>query len=95
MESSELISVREFCNYYQVEISFIHDLEESGLIQISRIEKTSFIPYDEMPRIEKFMRMHYDLNINMEGLETVEYLLQKIEMLQQKLNHVKAEVKDA
>lgn len=95
MERSELISVNEFCRYYKAEVSFIHALEDSGLIEISRIEETSFIPFDEMPRIEKFMRMHYDLNINLEGLETVEYLLQKIELLQQKLNRTQAKVRDA
>lgn len=92
MERNELISVTEFCRYYQVEVSFIQSLKESGLIEISDIEENAFIPFDEMPRIEKFIRMHYDLNINLEGLETIEYLLQKIQTLQDELGRARSQV---
>lgn len=92
MERNELISVTEFCRYYQVEVSFIQSLKESGLIEISDIEENAFIPFDEMPRIEKFIRMHYDLNINLEGLETIEYLLQKIQTLQDELGRARSRV---
>ena len=81
----EMISLEDFCHYYKIEVSFVQSLEDSGLVDISRVERNTFISFDEMPRVEKFIRMHYDLNINVEGLETIDYLLKKMEALQDEL----------
>lgn len=89
MNRKELITIESFCEYHRIEVSFIRSLEESGLITVSRSGKTTFIHFDEMPRVEKFVRMHYDLNINVEGLETIDYLLQKMEMMQKELNRLR------
>ncbi|MBK8556591.1 MAG: MerR family transcriptional regulator, partial [Lewinellaceae bacterium] len=32
-----------------------------------------------MPQLEKFIRFHYELDINVEGIDTVAYLLGRIE----------------
>ncbi len=85
----EMITIEDFCHYYNVEVSFIQSLEDSGLIDISRVEKHTFISFDDMPRVEKFMRMHYDLNINLEGLETIDYLLKRMEELQHEMIRLK------
>lgn len=81
----EMIPLEDFCHYYEIEVSFVQSLEDSGLVDISRVERNTFISFDEMPRVEKFIRMHYDLNINVEGLETIDYLLKKMEALQDEL----------
>lgn len=85
MENDEMIPAKEFCTYHNIEYSFIHSLEDSGLITVSSHEESIFIPVAEMPKLEKFIRLHYDLDINLEGLETIQYLLDKIEFLQKKL----------
>jgi hypothetical protein len=95
MNQDEFISVKDFCHYHSIEITFIRSLEDSGLIQVSTIEEHEFIPYDEIPRIEKFIRMHYDLDINVEGLETIDYLLQKVESLQKELNHIRLQIQNS
>ena len=35
-----------------------------------------------MPRMEKIIRLHYDLEINMEGIEVIKNMLDKMEALQ-------------
>lgn len=92
MSPKELVPVKDYCRYNHIEVSFIQSLEDSGLIEISRVEESDFISYDEMPRVEKFVRMHYDLNINIEGLETIDHLLQKMETLQNELNRLKGRI---
>lgn len=94
MEQNEFISVNDFCQYHKIEMTFIQSLEESDLIQISVIGEDEFIPYDEIPRIEKFIRMHYDLDINVAGLETIDYLLRKVEALQSQINHIHNQIHD-
>jgi hypothetical protein len=83
MHSADFIAAGEFCAYHQVEISFIKGLHESGLIGLSIREGAIWLPADELPTIEKFVRWHYDLSINFEGIEALAHLLQRMDDLQQ------------
>jgi hypothetical protein len=78
----DLIAVSEFCVNHNVEISFLNLLQENGLIEISTIESTYFVEKEQLPQLEKYVRFYYDLDINLEGIETINYLLEKIENLQ-------------
>jgi len=85
MEREDLIPVEDFCIYHNIEYSFISSLEDSGLIRVSSIEQSTYIPTDELQKLEKFVRLHYDLDINVEGIETINHLLEKIEELQKQI----------
>jgi hypothetical protein len=89
MEQDELIPVQDFCLYHNIEYSFINSLENSGLISVTSVQQSTFIPVDEMPKLEKFVRLHYDLDINVEGIETISYLLEKIEAMQEEILKLK------
>jgi chaperone modulatory protein CbpM len=89
MEQEELIPVNDFCMYHNIEYSFINSLESSGLISVMSVQQSAFIPVDEMPKLEKFVRLHYDLDINLEGIETINYLLEKIEAMQEEILKLK------
>jgi chaperone modulatory protein CbpM len=89
MEKDELIPAKDFCLYHNIEYSFIHSLEDSGLIRVTAVEHTSYIPLDEIQKLEKFVRLHYDLEINIEGIETISYLLEKIEDMQKEILNLK------
>jgi len=89
MEQEELIPAKDFCIHHNVEYSFISSLENSGLIRVTSVKHSSFIPVDEMHKLEKFVRLHYDLDINLEGIETINYLLERIESMQQEILRLK------
>ena len=89
MENDELIPADEFCIYHNIEYSFISSLKDSGLIKVTSVEQSTFIPSDELEKLEKFVRMHYDLDINVEGIETINHLLLKIETLQKEILHLR------
>jgi hypothetical protein len=78
METEYLIALDEFCASHNIEISFVTSLQESGLIEITTIKKTGFIEADQLQQLEKFVRLYYELDINLEGIETINYLLQRI-----------------
>jgi hypothetical protein len=78
----ELIGVNEFCVNHDIEISFVNLLQQNGLIEVSTIESKHFIEKEQLAQLEKFVRFYYELNINLEGIETISYLLQRIENLQ-------------
>jgi hypothetical protein len=89
MEQDELIPVQDFCLYHNIEYSFINSLENSGLISVTSVRQSAFIPVDEVRKLEKFVRLHYDLDINLEGIETINYLLEKIEAMQEEILKLK------
>jgi chaperone modulatory protein CbpM len=81
MSSEELIPAREFCTYHHVELSFIHSLHDSGLIGITIQDGIAFLPTDELPIVEKFVRWHYELSINPEGIEALSHVLHRVDRL--------------
>ncbi len=89
MQKDDLIPAEDFCIYHNIEYSFISSLEESGLINITLVEHSSYIPANEIQKLEKFIRLHYDLDINLEGIETIHHLLEKIEEMQKEIRHLK------
>jgi hypothetical protein len=78
MKREYLIAVDEFCTHHNIENSFISSLQETGLIEITTIDETGFIDARQLEQLEKFIRFHYDLDINLEGIETITHLLQRI-----------------
>ena len=85
----DLIAVNEFCVNHNIEISFVNLLQQNGLIEIRTIESRYFIKKEQLPQLEKFVRFYYDLDINVEGIETITYLLQRIENLQNEIVDLK------
>ncbi len=85
MITNQLISVRDFCVYSHVETTFVTHLEERGLIQTTIVEQTMYIPFDELPRLEKYVRLHQELAIHPDDLDVVNDLTERLESLQQEL----------
>lgn len=89
MSEENLIQINTLCKHYQVEMSFFSDLQEFGFIEIQTVEDTYFVHEDKIYIIEKIIRMQDDLNINLEGVDTVLNLLEKIDDLETELKEVK------
>jgi chaperone modulatory protein CbpM len=49
---------------------------------VLRIKEDLFIDSEQLLQIEKFIRMHNELDINLEGIETITHLLKRLKMLQ-------------
>jgi hypothetical protein len=85
MNIKNFIPISQLCAVYKVEMSFFTKMNEFGLIEIVTIEQAYFVHKDKTSDIEKMIRMHHELNINLEGIETVFNLLEKIKNLQNEL----------
>jgi chaperone modulatory protein CbpM len=83
MYSAEFIAAGEFCAFHHVELSFIKGLHESGLIGMTISDGAILLQAEELPALEKFVRWHYDLAINFEGIEALAHLLQRMDGLQE------------
>ncbi|MEC5144204.1 chaperone modulator CbpM [Chitinophaga sp. 212800010-3] len=92
MENINRISVTQCCTYYQINASFVQELDEHGLIALIRSEEDTYIAYEELTNLEKYMHMHYDLDINMAGMEAIKHLLQRMHTLQKEVKTLRNEL---
>jgi predicted class III extradiol MEMO1 family dioxygenase len=81
----KLIPISIICAQHDVEISFADDLCDCGLIEIIEEKDEKHIAEEALERLEKMIRLHRDLEINMAGLETISHMLQEMDKLQQEL----------
>ncbi|MGN7786136.1 chaperone modulator CbpM [Niabella sp. 22666] len=89
MTNENSILIEECCKHYRIETSFVRTLSEQGLIELSYTNESYFIHNDQLSLLEKYMHLHYDLDINIEGIEAISHLLEKIERLQLELRTLK------
>ncbi|SDW34568.1 chaperone modulator CbpM [Flavobacterium degerlachei] len=89
MSTENFIPLETLCSHYNVELSFFSNLDEIGLIEIQMVEQTQYIHQDSIYQIEKMIRMHQELDVNLEGIDVVFNLLQKIDSLQAELLSVR------
>lgn len=89
MSMEQYIALNELCLHYEIELSFFTSLNEIGLIEITTIESIECIDCERIDSIEKMIRLHQDLNINLEGIDTIFNLLEKIDVLQNELIETK------
>jgi hypothetical protein len=89
MQEEHWMTTGEFCKYYQVELSFVNSLEEFGLIEFNRVEEKNYIETDRLADLEKFIHMHYDLNINMEGIDAIHHILERMKSLRSEIESLK------
>ncbi len=83
MNLEELIATEELCERYSVEHTFIRSLSTSGLLEVITVEKREYVHCDRMAEFEKLMRLHFDLDINLEGLEAIKHLLDRLSDLKE------------
>lgn len=82
MDTKKYIAVTEFCSCHQIDYSFIESLNEYGLVRITTIEETSVLDRDQVREVERMVRLHYDLDINLEGIDAISHLLRRVSGLQ-------------
>lgn len=89
MPKEHLISAIEFCTNHDIEISFFSSLHEYGLIEIITIEESEYFAESQLQQLEKIVRFYYDLGINIEGIETITHLLNRMNEMQDEITGLK------
>ncbi len=93
MDAFELIPANEFCLHHNVEMSFIESLSEAGLVRTTLVRESIYLAVDDLPKLEKFARFYYEMDINVAGIETVSHLLAQIADLHQRLLQLSGKLK--
>jgi hypothetical protein len=85
----KLIPATELCANYNIGISFIRSLQESGLIEIATVEETEYIYVNQLKDLERIVRLYFELDINLEGIETINHLMQHIDHLEEEISKLR------
>lgn len=89
MQEDDFIDAEKFCHTHNIQRSFIASLEEFDLIEITTVEQTQLIRINQLPRLEQIMRLHFELDINLEGVEAITHLLERVSVMQDEIIHLK------
>jgi hypothetical protein len=89
MENKNLIPAEQFCSLHSVEISFLSSLNTYGLLQITRMGDKEFINEDQLYKLERLARLHYELDVNLEGLDVINHLLERMQQMQAEISYLK------
>ena len=89
----ELIIIEEYIQHSLIEPHFIALLEENDLIHPQEVENKHYLHPDELTYLERYARLYYDLSINIEGIDAIHHLLERIEALQEEMQHLRNRLK--
>lgn len=85
MQEENLIPANEFCLHHNIEVSFIDSLKEYGLVEFTVIDDAPFVTIKQLTELEKLVRLHYELDINLEGIDAIIHLLKKLQGMQDEI----------
>ena len=85
MDTQDYISIEIFSRHHGVDRSFIDALGDCGLIEITSLKHEHYIRTDQLSNAEKMIRLYLDLHINVEGIDSIMELLQRIKRLQEEV----------
>lgn len=83
MENTQLISVFHFCVAHHIDNSFIESLQQYGLVEVTTVEDKPYLQESQLDLVERFIRLHYEMDVNLEGIEVITHLLDKLKQAQE------------
>jgi len=88
-----LILIKEYCTQCGVEYAFVESLQEEGLINAIIIADEYYIDEEQLDDLEQFRRWHYDLHINIEGIDALRHLVGKVSKMQEEIKLLRNRLK--
>lgn len=90
---TDFIIIDEYCYKSRIEPSFIISLEEGGLIEIQVIQGEKYLPVSQLQDLERYIHLHYDLSINIEGIDAIRHILNRMTDLQGEVSRLRNQLK--
>jgi chaperone modulatory protein CbpM len=93
MQTENLIAIQAFCDSHNIEVSFISSVQQMGLIEIVEVEEVAFVEVHHLPFLEKIVRFHFDLDINLQGIEAIVHLLQRMNKKEEEIKALRNQLR--
>ena len=82
MLNNEFVPAELFCNMYSINVAVVESWQKMGLVDLIEYEEKPYIPNDQLHKLEQLLRLHFDLNIQLEDVDVVYNLIEKVKLLQ-------------
>lgn len=73
------LTIAQFCEFHGCSTVVIEEFIEHGIFEAHYDDDVLLIPYQEVPRLEKALRIHLDLGVNAVGIDIILNLLSRLE----------------
>lgn len=83
------ISIYRLCEIYEIDPDMMMAICETDLVTLHHEGTDKWVSTEELPLLERMIRLHNDLGINHEGLHTIHHLLERIEDMQQEIRSLR------
>ena len=91
-QTKKFVSIKKLCDFYNINDVFIRRLEEFELIEVDYVrdeDQGGNLLEDHIKNFESLVRLHLDLNINVEGLHAISQLKSRIQKLEKEMMELK------
>lgn len=85
------ISIHTFCKANNIPETFVEQLSSYQLVELIEADKARQIRVKDLEKVQRLMRLHYDLEVNIEGIDIINNLLGRIRALEEEIRILKNE----
>lgn len=89
---TDLIIITEYCEKSHTDPDFLISLEEGGLIEIRNIDGQQYLLASQLGELERYSHLYYDLAINIEGIDAIRHMLNRMMQLQREINQLRRQL---
>ncbi|AFL97645.1 chaperone modulator CbpM [Ornithobacterium rhinotracheale] len=83
------IKISDYCKNTQIERTFISDLQDEGILVLQQVDNEYCIEEDMLEELEKYSRWHYDLGVNLAGIDAMRHMLQRMQQMEREIQSLK------
>ncbi len=88
----DLIIISDYCHDCHIDPSFIAMLNEEGLIEIHDEADQQYILLDQLPELERYTRLYYELSISPGGIDAINSLLERMASMRNEITLLRAQL---
>ena len=79
MSGVAYITIQQFCSFHHCDTVVIEEFIDHGICEVQPDQQIVLIPENQVPRIERALRLRNDLGVNSAGIDIILRLLDRIE----------------
>ena len=73
------VTLQQFCAFHHCETVVLEEFLDHGIFEVQAREEIVLIPQDQVPRIERALRLRNELGVNAPGIDIILRLVERIE----------------
>lgn len=87
------ISIREFCEFHEVDRRLVEEFFEFGIIEPARLDSEPALRESDLEPLETAVRLYRDLGVNAAGIETILYMRERLRQTQERLRDLEVRLR--